>query len=71
MRIEPATLSDLPAVRAVYDYAREIQREQGAVIWEEFPPPLTISEIETGRLFRVMDGDALASGSIPGRATVH
>ena len=60
MRIEPATLSDLPAIRAVYAAAREIQREQGATLWAEFPPRLTIAEIETGRLFRVMDGDALA-----------
>jgi GNAT superfamily N-acetyltransferase len=60
MRVESATLSDLPAVRSVYADAREIQREQGAILWEEFPPQLTIAEIETGRLFRVMDGDALA-----------
>jgi ribosomal protein S18 acetylase RimI-like enzyme len=60
MRIEPATLSDLPAIRAVYADAREIQREQGAILWEEFPAQLTISEIESGRLFRIMDGDALA-----------
>ena len=60
MRVEPATLSDLPAIRAVYADAREIQREQGAILWAEFPPRLTIAEIETGRLFRVMDGDALA-----------
>jgi len=59
MRIEPATLSDLPAIRAVYADATEIQREQGAIIWPEFPKELTITEIETGRLFRVMDGDAL------------
>ena len=60
MRIEPATLSDLPAIRAVYADAREIQREQGAVLWDEFPLQLTIGEIETGRLFRIMDGAALA-----------
>ena len=60
MRVESATLSDLPAVRAVYADATEIQREQGAVLWPEFPQQLTITEIETGRLFRVMDGDALA-----------
>ncbi len=60
MRIELATLSDLPAIRAVYADAREIQRAQGATLWDEFPRELTITEIETGRLFRLMDGDALA-----------
>lgn len=60
MRVESATLSDLPAVRAVYADATEIQRQQGAILWPEFPRQLTITEIEMGRLFRVMDGDALA-----------
>lgn len=60
MRIETATLSDLPTVRAVYAAARDIQREQGAILWPEFQQQLTITEIETGRLFRVVDGDALA-----------
>ena len=60
MLVEPATLSDLPAIRAVYAGATEIQREQGAILWPEFPQQLTITEIEARRLFRVMDGDALA-----------
>lgn len=60
MRVESATLPDLPAIRAVYADATEIQREQGAILWPEFPLQLTITEIETGRLFRVVDGDALA-----------
>ncbi|HEY9428257.1 MAG TPA: GNAT family N-acetyltransferase [Gemmatimonadaceae bacterium] len=60
MRVETATLSDLPTIRAVYADATAIQREQGAIIWPEFPQQLTVTEIETGRLFRVMDGDALA-----------
>jgi GNAT superfamily N-acetyltransferase len=60
MRVEPATFSDLPAIRAVYADAREIQRAQGAILWDDFPAQLTTSEVETGRLFRVMDGDALA-----------
>lgn len=60
MRIEAAELSDLPAVRAVYAGAREIQRERDAILWDEFPPQLTVAELETGRLFRVMDGDEMA-----------
>lgn len=60
MRVQHATLSDLPAIRAVYAGAREIQREQGATLWDEFPPQLTITELEQGRLFRVLDGDVLA-----------
>lgn len=60
MRVEHATLADLPAVRAVYADAREIQRGQRAILWDDFPTQLTVAEIETGRLFRIMDGDILA-----------
>jgi ribosomal protein S18 acetylase RimI-like enzyme len=60
MRIEPATLSELNAIRAVYSGAREIQRAEDAIVWEEFPMELTVAEIEEGRLFRVLDGDVLA-----------
>lgn len=60
MRIESATLSDLPAVRDVYARAREIQHAQDAIVWDEFPLQLTVAEIEEGRLFRIMDGDVLA-----------
>ena len=59
MRVEPAALSDLPAIRAAYADARRIQREQNAILWPEFSDESILAEIEAGRLFRVMDGDAL------------
>lgn len=59
MRVEPATTSDLPAIRAAYADARTIQREQGAILWPEFPDEAIAEEIEAGRLLRVMDGGAL------------
>lgn len=58
-RVEPAAASDLPAIRAAYADARRIQHEQNAILWPEFPDESIIAEIEAGRLFRVMDGDAL------------
>lgn len=59
MRVEPATLDDLPSVRAAYADARTMQRERGAIVWPEFTIAAIVAEMETGRLFRVMDGDAL------------
>lgn len=59
MRVEPAALSDLPAIRAAYADARRIQRELNAILWPEFPDEAIVAEVEAGRLFRVMDGDAL------------
>ena len=59
MRVEPATLEDLPAVRAAYDGARDIQRAQGSTLWPEFPDASIVAEMAAGRLLRVMEGDAL------------
>jgi len=59
MRIEPATPADLAAIRATYDDARAIQREQGSVAWPEFANAAILGEIEKGDLLRVIDGDAL------------
>jgi ribosomal protein S18 acetylase RimI-like enzyme len=59
MRVEPASVSDLPAIRAAYADARLIQRDQSTILWPEFPDESIVAEVEAGRLFRVMDGDAL------------
>jgi ribosomal protein S18 acetylase RimI-like enzyme len=59
MRVEPAVLDDLPAIRAAYADARAIQGGQAAILWPEFEDTTIIAEIEGGRLLRVMDGDAL------------
>jgi GNAT superfamily N-acetyltransferase len=60
MRVEPATAEDLPAVRVAYADARAIQRAQGGTLWPEFPDASILTEIAAHRLFRVMDGGALA-----------
>ena len=59
MRVEHATAADLPAVRAAYADARAIQRAQGAILWPEFGDASILAELEAGRLYRVMDGEAL------------
>ena len=46
-------------MRAAYADARAIQRDQGATLWPEFADASILAEVEAGRLFRVMDGDAL------------
>jgi len=60
VHIQPATPSDLPALRAAYDAGRRTQREQRSVVWPEFTDAAILAEIAAGLLFRVMDGDALA-----------
>ena len=59
MRVELATLEDLPAVRSVYADARDIQRRQGAILWPEFSDAAIAAEIEAARLLRVVDHDSL------------
>jgi ribosomal protein S18 acetylase RimI-like enzyme len=59
MRVEPTALEDVPAVRAAYAYARTIQLEQKAAVWPEFTEASIRTEVVTGRLYRVLDGNAL------------
>ncbi len=59
MHVENATRHDLPAVRAAYAHARAIQGEQGAILWPEFTDAAILAEIDSGRLLRVMNDDAL------------
>jgi ribosomal protein S18 acetylase RimI-like enzyme len=59
MRVEPAAPDDLAAVREAYAGARAIQQGRGATLWPEFADGSILSELEAGRLFRVMDGEAL------------
>jgi GNAT superfamily N-acetyltransferase len=59
MRIELASHVDLSAIREVYEHARTTQREQGSVVWPEFHDAAIIGEIETQRLFRVVDADVI------------
>ncbi len=60
MRVEPATPADLTAVRAAYANGRTLQRDQRSIVWPEFSDAFLLAEIDAGRLFRVVDGGALA-----------
>jgi ribosomal protein S18 acetylase RimI-like enzyme len=59
MRVEPATIADLDEIRACYASARAIQVAQQAPVWPEFTERSTLSEIESGNLFRIFDDTAL------------
>ncbi len=60
MRVEPANPDHLPAVRAAYADARVIQREQGGVLWPDFPDAAILAEMGAGHLLRVLERDTLA-----------
>ena len=55
MRIEPATLADLPVILAAYDAGRTIQRAQESIVWPIFTPEAIAREIASGVLLRVVD----------------
>ena len=59
LTIDSATPSDLPAIRATYTHARQVQLEQGSIQWPEFTDEAILTEIREGRLYRVMDAGAL------------
>jgi len=59
MRVAPATLADLPAIRAAYADGRAMQRESGSPLWPEFPDSAILAEISSGALHRVVDDNAL------------
>jgi ribosomal protein S18 acetylase RimI-like enzyme len=56
LRVERATVDDLPAVRSAYAHARAIQKWEGATVWPDFPDEYIAAEIDRGCLFRLMDG---------------
>jgi glyoxylase-like metal-dependent hydrolase (beta-lactamase superfamily II) len=59
MRIEPAAPSDLAEIRAAYEQGRATQREQGSTGWPQFTDAAILGEIDAGRLFRLVDDDAI------------
>ena len=59
MRVEPATTTDLRAIRAAYAHGRAMQLEQGSPLWPEFSDAAILAEIASGALHRVLDADAL------------
>jgi hypothetical protein len=56
MFIAPCTPDDLPVARAAYATGRDTQREQQSVVWPLFTDAAIMREIETGALFKVLDG---------------
>jgi GNAT superfamily N-acetyltransferase len=59
LRVKRASIANLKSVRAAYDCARAIQREQHAPIWPDFGDDSILDEIRDGRLYRVSDYGAL------------
>ncbi len=60
LRVEPATVADLGAIREAYTAGRAVQRTQGSSVWPEFSDAAIAREIDSGSLFRVMDAERLA-----------
>lgn len=59
MRVEPATPAHLAEVRAVYADARARKVAHRVPEWPEFTEQSILDEMQSGRLFRVLDGDTL------------
>lgn len=58
--VESATIADLGAILGAYEHAQVMQREQHAPTWPGFSNESILSEIDDGRLYRIMDGAAIA-----------
>jgi GNAT superfamily N-acetyltransferase len=58
VHVVPAIPADLAEVRAAYADARARQAAHGAFQWPEFPERSILEQMESGHLFRVLDGDA-------------
>ncbi len=60
MLIMPCTPDDLPVARAAYATGRGTQRVQRSAVWPLFTDTAIMHEIETGALFKVLDGSTAA-----------
>jgi hypothetical protein len=60
MHVEPTRIDDIPRIQEAYAEGRQRQRERGTLVWPEFSDASLVEEIGSGKLFRVMDGDAMA-----------
>jgi ribosomal protein S18 acetylase RimI-like enzyme len=58
VHVVPATPAHLPEVLAAYADARARQAAHGAFQWPEFTERSILDQMESGHLFRVLDGDA-------------
>ncbi len=59
MRVEPASPTDLPAIRSCYADGRAVQRNTGSPRWPEFTDDAILAEMHVGALHRVVDGEEL------------
>lgn len=59
MRVEAATLADLPSIHAAYEAGRAKQRTQRSSVWPAFTDAAIIREIDAGCLFCVKDDASL------------
>lgn len=59
MQVVPATPADLTAIRSAYTDGRARQRETRSPVWPEFTDAAILAEINSGYLFRVVDGSTL------------
>jgi ribosomal protein S18 acetylase RimI-like enzyme len=59
MQVVPATSADLAEIRSAYADGRARQRETRSPVWPEFTDSAILAEIDSGFLFRVLDGSAL------------
>jgi len=58
--VEAATRADLETIRGAYANAQATQRKQRAPEWPGFSDDSILREIDDGRLYRIMDGAAIA-----------
>lgn len=59
MQVVPATPADLAAIRSAYADGRARQLETRSPVWPEFTDTTILAEIDSGYLFRVVDGSSL------------
>ena len=59
MKVEQATPADLAVVRSCYADGRAVQRKTSSPLWPEFTDAAILAEINSGALYRVVDGDEL------------
>lgn len=59
MNVDVAGVEDLPRIQEAYEEGRRRQRERSTVVWPEFSGASLLAEAREGRLFRVLEHDAM------------
>jgi len=60
MRTMECEDDDFDAILDLYHYARQLQTEKKAVVWQSFEDDLLLREIRESRQWKITDGDAIA-----------